>query len=592
MAEEPKRKLAVLLHADVVGSTALVQLNESLAHQRIQDTFRRFSETIVGHAGIAHEIRGDALVAEFAKASDALSASLAFQDANTAHNDGLADDVRPVVRVGIAMGEVVIADNTVTGEGIVLAQRLEQLAEPGGVRIQGAAYETVPKRLPFDFESLGERELKGFGEPVRVYSVRARGPGRTSDSQAVTDLESATLASQEKPSIAVLPFDNMSRDPEQEYFADGIAEDIITALSKFHSFLVVARNSSFTYKGKAVDVKDVARDLGVRYVVEGSVRKAGNRVRVTAQLIDVGSGAHVWAERYDRELDDIFLVQDEITRSIASAIGPEFESAEIRRTSRAGGQELTVWGLVMQARWHLGFYQKDSCSEAQKLLLQAAKSNDQSVQAYVLLAMSYWMQALYRWSDSVESAGGRALEAARRAVSLDSGDASAQAALGMALSLHQENEQAIEVLRHAVQLNPNLAGAHGWLGIAYTYACDFERGVESAKEAMRLSPRDLDKPFWTAALSFAAFAAHRYEETIDIATTMLRDKPDLPTALRHRAASLAWLGRTNEAQQDIGRLLVIAPDTSISQLRAVFSLGDAAVLEHWLEGLRMAGMPE
>ena len=248
------------MHADIVGSTALVHKNEALAHQRIQDTFRRFSETIATHGGIAHEIRGDALVAEFSKASDAVSAAVDFQATNATHNQTLADEIRPIIRVGVAMGEVVVADNTVTGAGIVLAQRLEQLAEPGGVCIQGAAYETVPKRLPFTYENLGEKELKGFDESVRVYAVREALATSSPESEASTELP-------EEPSIAVLPFTNMSGDPEQEFFSDGITEDIITALSRISGLLVVARNSTMVYKGEAVDVKQVGREQGVRYVL-------------------------------------------------------------------------------------------------------------------------------------------------------------------------------------------------------------------------------------------------------------------------------------------------------------------------------------
>ena len=290
MAETPTRKLAVLLHADVVGSTALMRLNESVAHERMQDAFRRFSEIIAEHGGTAHEIRGDALVAEFRKASDAVAAGTTFQSANANHNESLGDQVRPVVRVGIALGEVVVADGTITGEGIVLAQRLEQLAEPGGVCIQGAAYETVPKRLPFTYENLGEQQLKGFDELIRAYAVRPGPLASPSDLVASSERNVDTLKSPDKPSIAVLPFTNMSGDAEQEFFSDGITEDIITELSRFSMFAVIARNSSFAFKGKSVDIKEIGFSLGVDYILEGSVRKSGHRVRVTAQLIEADTG--------------------------------------------------------------------------------------------------------------------------------------------------------------------------------------------------------------------------------------------------------------------------------------------------------------
>ena len=266
------------MHADVVGSTGLVRQNETLAHQRMKEAFGRLAEAIERYGGVAHELRGDALVAEFGRASDAVCAAVAFQDENTSFNSALTDDLRPMLRVGIAMGEVVVADNTITGDGVILAQRLEQLSEPGGVCLQGAAYETVPKRLPIAYLNLGEQTLKGFDEPVRAYSA-SLAAGQVAP--APEPMAASKPAGQSSPttSIAVLPLTNMSGDAEQEYFSDGITEDIITELSRFKSVAVIARNSSFSFKGQAVDVKQVGQKLGVGHIVEGSVRKAGNRER-------------------------------------------------------------------------------------------------------------------------------------------------------------------------------------------------------------------------------------------------------------------------------------------------------------------------
>ncbi len=279
MKKRPQRQLAVILHADVVGSTTLVQRDETLAHERMQDAFRRFSLTIEAYDGVAHELRGDALVAELKRASDAVSAALAFQAGNAEFNTALEDDIQPQLRVGISMGEVVIADNTVTGAGVVLAQRLEQLAQSGGVCIQGAAYETVPQRFPFDFESLGEQTLKGFEQPVRAFTVSLR-PGEHVPEPYATPIAASqtpngsapaqpALELSDRPSIVVLPFINMSGDPEQEYFADGITEDIITELSRFRSIAVISRTSAFAFKGKAVPVQEIGKELGVAYVLEG-----------------------------------------------------------------------------------------------------------------------------------------------------------------------------------------------------------------------------------------------------------------------------------------------------------------------------------
>ena len=488
MAEEPTRKLAVLLHADVVGSTALVQLNETLAHQRIQDTFRRFSETIATYGGIAHEIRGDALVAEFSKASDAVSASLAFQEANTTHNEETGDDVRPIVRVGIALGEVVVADNTITGEGIVLAQRLEQLADPGGVCIQGAAYQTVPKRLPFTYENLGARELKGFDEPVRAYTVRPELEASSSASGALNQPQSVALEFPDKLSIAVLPFDNMSGDPDQEYFSDGITEDIITALCRIRSFFVIARNSTFAYKGTPVSVQELGRELGVRYVVEGSVRKLGSRVRISVQLIDATTDNHVWAERYDRELDDVFALQDELTETIVGVIGPELSFAERERAKRNPPQSLDAWEFFQRGLWHMYRFQEEDNTEARHLLEKATQLDSTSAAAYAALAhLGYW-DVLWGYSDNSTQTLETAVEAGRKATDLDPKDPMAHWALGSVYLLQDRHDESIAELQTAIALNPSYAHAHSRLGLALSYSGRGEDALVEFDKAARLSP--------------------------------------------------------------------------------------------------------
>lgn len=303
MAEYPSRKLAVILHADVAGSTALVQKDETVAHVNMQAAFQRLVETTEAYGGTAHEIRGDALVAEFSRASDAVCAALAFQVENAGHNQKLTGTIRPELRVGISLGEVLIADGTITGAGVVLAQRLEQLADPGGVVVQGSVSETVPIRLPFEFESLGEQTVKGFDHPVRAFAAKVkpseRVPAPESSATAVRpkglpdDGSGGMLALPDKPSIAVLPFTNMSSDHEHEYFSDGITEDIVTELSRFRELFVIASNSTFRFKGKDVDIAEIAHQLGVQYIVEGSVRRSGRRMRVTAQLVDALGGSQI-----------------------------------------------------------------------------------------------------------------------------------------------------------------------------------------------------------------------------------------------------------------------------------------------------------
>jgi len=342
-------KLAVILHADVVGSTLMVQKDEHLAHERIQDTFRRFGETINNYSGHVLELRGDALLAEFERPSDAVVATLAFQNSQPDYLSTLDDDLKPKLRVGISMGEVVVADSTVTGAGVVIAQRVEQLAEVGGICITSTVQELLPKRLALDFVSLGEQQLKGFDDPVRVFKVTLK----SGESLPLPQAKSLPKAHQRKwkpaafvaffilsiiagigywggindvvdppgnTSIAILPFENLSGDAEQEYFADGMTDDLITDVSKIPDLLVIARNSVFPLKDTDLSTKQVAEKLGVRYVMEGSVRRAGKQVRINVQLIDSTTEGNVWAERYDGTLDDVFAMQDKITRSIVSEL--------------------------------------------------------------------------------------------------------------------------------------------------------------------------------------------------------------------------------------------------------------------------------
>ena len=396
------RKLAVILHADVVGSTSLVQKNETLAHGRVQAVFHRFSETINSYGGITRELRGDALVAEFERASDAVPAALAFQVINGEFNSRFDDDIRPQLRIGISLGEVIIADNTITGAGVVLAQRLEQLADPGGAVVQGSVAETIPARMPFEFDSLGEQMLKGFDQPVRAFAVKLRPGEELPEPEGSTTPQksaSTTLEILDKPSIAVLPFNNMSGDPEQEFFADGIAEDIITALSRFHDLLVIARNSSFVYRGTSVDMRQVGRELNVQYVLEGSVRTASNRVRITAQLIEAHSGNHVWAERFDRSLEDVFEVQDEITALVAATVSQQLSVAEYRSAISHAEQDLDYRGLCHRVMWHMNKVTGEGCIKAREYAEQTLERYPGHVRGYSLIAYVNIIEFVYGWGE-------------------------------------------------------------------------------------------------------------------------------------------------------------------------------------------------
>jgi len=609
LADRPSRKLAVLLHADVVGSTELVQRDESVAHERIQDSFRRFSETIKAYGGITQEIRGDALVAEFARASDAVTAAIAFQIENTGSNAQLEDDIQPQLRIGISLGEVIVADNTITGAGVVLAQRLEQLAAPGGVVVQGSVSETVPRRLPFDFDSLGEQSLKGFDQPVRAFIVRGKpdavipgpelpiadtGPG---DVAAGNFEERLSLEFSDKPSIAVLPFDNMSGDPEQEYFADGIAEDVITALSRFHDLLVIARNSSFTYRGMSADVRQVGRELDVLYVLEGSVRVVGNRVRITAQLVEALTGNHIWAERFDRSLEDVFEVQDEITALVAATVGQQVHVAEVKSALVRDVQELRVRDLVARAQWHMDRMTEDGFAKAREICETAIERHPQYVHAHSLLAYVNIMELVYGWGERLpRDLATEAAEAARTGIRIDPDDEAARTFLAAVHWMSGKHDAAINECKTVVHLNPNYGYAVGILGIVHAFsgANAYERAVECLDRAIRLSPNDPWLQFYFAHRGTAEFLIGHYDMAIEWFRRSIQRNPDFPTAYRQLASACALKEDFDIAQEALDEVKRLEPGFSIAgytqRVKHLFRYEED--FERVIEGLRLAGAPE
>lgn len=550
MAARPSRKLAVILHADVVGSTQLVQRDELAAHERIQDSFRRFSRTIQAYSGITHEIRGDALVAEFPRASDAVIAAIAFQISNTCYNAKLEDDIQPQLRIGISLGEVIVADSTVTGAGIVLAQRLEQLASPGGVVVQGSVSETVPTRLPFAFDPLGEQTLKGFDQPVRAFTVLLK-PGEripspesgvmVPDSAAKEVRERLALDLPDRPSIVVLPFTNMSSDLEQEYFSDGITEDIISELSRFRELFVIARNSSFTFKEKNIDVSEVASKLGVQYVVEGSVRKAANRVRITAQLVDATSASHIWSDRYDRELEDIFAIQDEVVAAIVSALPNQIRQAELARPPRATA-DIRAYDLVLHASPQ-GLATREDAIKAITLLEQALEIEPNYAAAHSWLSLAYTMEWDYGLIPKPEAVKVKIIEHARRAVELDQTDCGNYQVLSdhCLFILNDLTEARVHADR-ALQLNSNATSVNAWRG--YIYNCDgeSEKAMELCARAIRLDPLAHD---WVMFLQgVVCFDAGQYDQAIYMFLTSNWEEK-----WPHLAASYALTGQIDRAQE-------------------------------------------
>ena len=598
--DQLSRKLAVILHADVVGSTSLVQQNETLAHERIQAVFHQFSETIISYGGITRELRGDALVAEFERASDAVPAALAFQVLNREFNSKLDDDIQPQLRIGISLGEVIIADNTITGAGVVLAQRLEQLAEPDGVVLQGSVSETIPARMPFEFESLGEQVLKGFDQPVRAFAVKLKPSEELPVPEVSTTpqkADSTTLEIPDKPSIAVLPFNNMSGDPEQEFFADGIAEDIITALSRFHDLLVIARNSSFVYRGTSVDMRQVGRELNVQYVLEGSVRTASNRVRITAQLIEAHSGNHVWAERFDRSLEDVFEVQDEITALVASTVSQQMSVAEYRSAISRTEQDLDYRGLYHQGMWYMNKVTAEGCIKAREYAEQTLERYPGHVGGYSLMAYVNIIEFIYGWGEERRAQMiSDAAEYATKAIRIDPDDETSHTMLGAVYWMSGKHDAAISECETVLRLNPNFSYAYGVLGIIHAYSGSnyYQQAVECLDRAISLSPNDPWLQFYFAHRGTAEFFNQNLDAAIDWYHRSIQRNPDLPNAHRNLAAALALKGEMGKSRHVVADILRIEPNCSISNLRQRLSQAfrHEEDFDFYIRGLQLAGLPE
>ena len=581
--ERAKRKLSAILSADVKGYSRLMGQDE-LATVRTLTTYRELMATLIKqHRGRVVDSPGDNLLAEFVSVVDAVECSVKIQNELKARNAELPENRKMEFRIGVNVGDVIQEGERIYGDGVNIASRIEGLADGGGISVSGTVYDQIENKLALGYEYQGEHTVKNIAKPIRVYRVLME-PVAT-QTHSVKHLERP-----DKPSIAVLPFANMSGDPEQEYFADGISEDIITALSKFRWFFVIARNSTFTYKGKTVNVKQVAQDLGVRYVLEGSVRKAGNRVRITAQLIDAPSNYHVWAERYDRDLEDIFAVQDEITQSIVTSVAPEFLSAEMQRAQRKDVRSLAGWDCVMRATSLHSQYTKQDIAEAQRLLRKAIEVDPISAEGFCLFAFTHLMQVQFGWSESADQSIQEAAKAAQSAVAIDDRDALAHTALGLVDLISRRYDDAIRRLETAIDLNPSLANAYGALGQALALAGEYDRAVTQINKAIRLSPRDPFMVYWFGHLGLAAFAEERYDEACEWGVKSIQENPQFPGGHRILAASYGQLGRMQEAQTALKELLVLMPGMTIDDVRKQVPFKKSGDTERYLDGLRKAGL--
>jgi adenylate cyclase len=578
------RRLAAILAADVAGYSRLIGADEGGTLQALKAIRAELIDpTIAAHNGRLVKTTGDGFLVEFGSVVDALRCATEVQAGMAERNAMTPAEKRIEFRIGINMGDIVVEDGDIFGDGVNVAARLEGLSAPGGICVSARVQEDATGKLDLVFEDLGEQNLKNIARPVRVYRV-------TTERYVQAAREPALLPLPDKPSIAVLPFQNMSDDPEQEYFSDGISEDITTALSRVRWFFVIARNSSFTYKGRAVDVKRVGRELGVRYVLEGSVRRAGNRVRISAQLIETTSGNHVWAERYDRELADIFAVQDEITERVVAAIEPQLYAAEHLRSQRKLPENLDAWECVVRALSYVGQGTLAGHAEAEALCRHAIAIAPGYGQAHSLLA---WVLTLrYMLSTELRAVLPEAAEEARTALGLDEQDPWAHMSHGLVLFRMRRPAEAERAYRRALGLNPSFALAHATLGWLLAVRGANEEAIESAERARRLSPSD---PRVGARAShvivFAHFSARRYSDCVASAREMIERYPEYLPARYVLIAAAAMDGNFAAATEALAALLRLQPDFSLAWLAEVMPW-TGEIGDRLLEGWHRAGVPE
>jgi adenylate cyclase len=581
------RRLAAILAADVAGYSRLMGADEEGTLAALKATRSELCDPKVKeHRGRIVKTTGDGLLVEFASVVDAIRCAVEVQRAMAERNTRVREDKRIEFRIGINLGDIILDDDDIYGDGVNIAARLEALAEPGGICVSRVVHDQVRDKLDLAFEDLGEQQVKNIARPVHVWRLRL--------GAKQTAAASAPLALPDKPSIAVLPFQNLSGDPEQEYFADGMVEEITTALSRIRWLFVIARNSSFTYKGRAVDVKQVARELGVRYVLEGSVRKSGNRVRITGQLIDTGTGAHIWADRFDGALDDIFELQDRVASSVAGVIEPRLRQSEFERARRKPTESLDAYDLYLRALALRDKTTAESVPQAIALSKQALAIDPGYAPAMAAIGWSRIHQRSHGRTPVSEAEAAEAVVLARQALEAgkDDPDTLWMAAHTLA-TFAGEHAVAAAAIDRALVLNPN--SAHAWMARGYASLILDQAGptIEALEQAMRLSPLDSLRRTFTNGIAQAHLTADRYEEALDWAERTLREEPGYRGALVAKVVACAYLDRIEEARATLRLWTDSMPGVTIARYRALWSrVFTRERMEKYITGLRKAGLPE
>ncbi len=581
---KPKHRLAAIMATDVVGYSKLMQSDETAALAALTEVRNATQQQIELHQGRIANTAGDSVLAEFGSAVEAVGCAIALQRQLTSQE---GKDLQ--LRIGIHLGDVVDKAGDLFGSAVNIAARLEGIAQSGGIVVSAAVRDAIAGKLAASFSDLGLQALKNIEEPLRAYALSPR----TSSVLSGVSRTGEPLPLPSKPSIAVLPFENLSGDREQEYFADGIVEEIITALSRFGGLFVIARNSSFAYKGRAVDVKQIGRELGVRYVLEGSVRKAGSRVRITGQLIDTSSGTHLWADRFDGPLEDIFDLQDQVTSNVVGAIAPKLFQAEIDRANRKPTENLDAYDFYLRGLAGVHQYTKEGNSAALSNLYRAIELDPNFAAAFGLAARCYVQRNAGGWITDHAQAVAETERLARRAAALGKDDALALATAGFALAdLVEDVEDGDALINQALVLNPNLASAWLFSGWAKFYLGLPEEAIEQFNRAMRLSPNDPQRCSTYCGLGMAHFIADRYREALKFAELAWREQPENRYPRCIAAASAALAGRMETAQKAMVVLRQLSPNLRLSNLRNLQPIHRAEAYAKWEEGMRLAGLPE
>lgn len=583
-----ERRLAAVLAADVAGYSRLMGADEvgtltalKLIRAEIVDP------AIAEHRGRIVKTTGDGMLVEFASAVDAVTSAMAVQGQMAERRDDGASKIR--FRIGINVGDIIIDGDDIFGDGVNVAARVENECEPGGVYLSGNAFEQVRGKTDFIFDDLGERLLKNIDRPVRLYAARPTGSAR---SASVDHPETVRpLALPDRPSIAVLPFTNMSGDPEQEYFADGVVEDIITALSRFKSLFVIARNSSFTYKGRAVDIKQVGRELGVRYVLEGSVRKAGGRVRITGQLIEASTGAHIWADRIDGAQEDVFQLQDDVTQRVVGAIEPSINQAEINRAQEKATSNLDAYDFYLKALAVHYSQTPGDIEEALRLLDRAIELDPNYSWAKAFASYIHAFKMTQGWVKRTDQEIGRKL--AREAIVLSRDDPNTLGYAAHALALmSREYEVPVACMDRALQLNPNSANILMRSGHLRTWVSDADLAIEHFTRAVRLTPLDPQLGFHYVGLGIAHLMKGEFEKALGFARRGAREMPRWIGPWTITAVAAVHVGQQQEAEAAVKQMLALSPGYTIAFRITNSIFRDKWVDDIFIEGLRAAGLPE